>query len=113
MARPEKNTVDYFPKWNPNWKLLEILNDSKDRKIAFKKFRNSSSSFIKKIEVRSYILNKYNHKCNECNSIFNLEIDHIISVLQCFKTYCFEYCNTEKNLQVLCKKCNSKKQPIQ
>ena len=80
-----------------------------DENLAFKTFRNTSSAFISNKYVRSYIFNKYKNKCNYCDSIENLEIDHIKSVCRCFKNNLIDYCNTKENLQLLCRKCNSSK----
>ena len=110
MARPKKNT-NHFPKWKPNWKLTRILNDAIDRKYAFKKCRNSSSAFIKRSDVRNLILQKSNSKCAQCSSKENLQVDHIESVLSCFKSNPFEFCNSYENLQILCKTCNTSKAP--
>ena len=52
--------------------------------------------------VRDRILKKYNYKCVECNSIENLEVDHIIPLSRGGK-------DDEINKQVLCRKCNRKK----
>lgn len=110
MARPERNTVDYFPKWNPSRKLLNTLQDYIDGKEAFKKFRSSCSAFIKKESVRTFVF-KNNDKCIICFSKENLQIDHIKSVYRCFLDGNFYFCNTQKNLQVLCRKCNTSKLP--
>lgn len=111
MARPQRNTVDYFPEWKPTRRVLNIIDDSIDRNLAFKAFRQSSSNFIKKHLVRKIILEKYNHKCCECLSENRLQIDHKISVYRCFKNKLFNHCNTEFNLQILCGSCNAAKLP--
>jgi hypothetical protein len=50
-------------------------------------------------EARNRILDKYNHKCNNCGSTERLEIDHIIPISKGGR-------EDEINMQVLCKKCN-------
>ena len=109
MARSKKNNV-YFPLWNPQKSTLrkiEVLN----KKEAFIVFRNSCSAFIKKIDVRAYVLDKYLNECVLCNSTKDLQIDHIISVYSHFNNDLFTECNLESNLQVLCRKCNTSKLP--
>jgi len=97
-----------FPAWEPHYRVEEKFYGS-DKK-NYKALRYSSSSFIKKPKVREFIFNKNKHRCVECGSTDNLQVDHIISVYQAFrekslipKLNCFE------NLQVLCKRCNSSK----
>ena len=111
MARPGKNTIEYFPKWEPTRITLLRIFDSVDKKIAFKSFRQSSSAFIKKIIVRNFILKKYNNECVICGSNNKLEIDHIKSVWFCFHNNLIYGCNIESNLQLLCNKCNTSKLP--
>lgn len=53
-------------------------------------------------ELRNRLLKKFENKCVKCESILNLQIDHILPFSLGGKT-------TEDNLQVLCKKCNLKK----
>ncbi|MGB0896857.1 MAG: HNH endonuclease [Flavobacteriaceae bacterium] len=108
MARPQRNNV--FPKWNPQKASISRFK-SIDRKIAYKTFRNSSSGFIKRSDVRDYLLLKYSNECVLCNSEENLQIDHIVSVYEHFKLGLLHECNLEANLQVLCRKCNTSKLP--
>lgn len=108
-GRKDKNVVDYFPKWNPQRNTILRIKNSMNVKDAFEAFRNSSSSFIANKKVRSIIFKKYNYKCAYCCSVHNLQIDHKISVAYCFYNGIISYCNTEKNLQVLCSKCNASK----
>lgn len=53
-------------------------------------------------EVRQYILNRDNHKCQHCSSTQKLEIDHIIPLVQ-------GGTNDLSNLQTLCLTCNRQK----
>lgn len=53
-------------------------------------------------KMRDRVLKKYKHKCKECGSTKNLEIDHIIP-------FSIGGTTDKKNLQVLCKVCNLKK----
>lgn len=108
MARQEKNTVE-FPEWNPHRYTKAKIFDSIDNKIAFKAFRSSSSGFINNPIVREIIFSKDNYKCVQCGSSENLQIDHIMSVLNCFKNKLIYQCNTEENLQTLCNSCNASK----
>jgi len=109
MEIPKKNIG--FPLWNPNRRFVLLLDDYIDKKEAFKKFRSSSSGFISNKTLRDVLLVKFNNKCVLCNSAEQLQIDHIESVLSCFNREKFNFCNTEDNLQVLCKKCNTSKTP--
>lgn len=111
MARPERNTVDYFPKWNPQKYTMNRIINGMDKKISLKLFRSSSSGFIKNPKVRNIILEKCDNKCVLCGSINNLQIDHIKSVYSCFINNLIDFCNTEENLQILCIKCNTSKLP--
>ena len=52
--------------------------------------------------VRKRILDRDGHKCQNCASVENLQIDHIIPL--CRGGY-----EEESNMQVLCQKCNLKK----
>ena len=110
MARPQRNNNPSFPIWNPQRATLSRIKGF-DKKIAYKSFRNSSSGFIKRKDVRDYLFEKYSNECVLCNSKKNLQIDHIFSVLHHFRYGLFSECNTEENLQVLCKKCNTSKLP--
>lgn len=106
MARPERNNVD-FPKWNPTRLTKSRIFDNKSTEMAFKYFRASSSAFGKNKNVRMFLLEKYKNKCPICFNSENLEVDHISSVYSCFRSKLFEFCNSEKNLQILCNRCNS------
>jgi len=64
--------------------------------IGKKKRRSLSKAVFKRL------LEKYNFKCNSCNSTENLSIDHIKPVSKGGK-------DTFDNLQILCKSCNSRK----
>ena len=106
----ERNNVDYFPVWNPQRGTIHKIKNL-DKKRSFKVFRSSSSGFIKRTDVRMYLLNKYNDECVLCNSETNLQVDHILSVFAHFKDSAFGECNLESNLQILCRKCNASKLP--
>lgn len=107
----ESNINLIFPKWNPRFITVFTIYESIDRKKAFNFFRNSSSGFIKNNIVRKSILSKSNNSCAICSSNLNLQIDHIISVKNCFENEKFDFCNTYENLQILCLKCNTSKKP--
>jgi len=98
-----------FPKWNPTRLTKSRIFDNLSKESAFKYFRSSSSAFGKNKKVRLYLLEKFNGECSVCKSVDNLEVDHKISVFNCFFTSLIDYCNTEDNLQILCKRCNNYK----
>ena len=108
MARPQRNNV--LPEWNPQRASVSRFK-SLDKKIAYKTFRNSCSGFIKRSDVREYLLLKYLNECVLCNSKDDLQINHILSVYSHFKNGLIYECNLEDNLQVLCRKCNTSKLP--
>jgi 5-methylcytosine-specific restriction endonuclease McrA len=111
--------IQLFPIWKPlgptirAFKRSRIAIDWNERyQLAYKPLRNSSSCFIKKPEVRNYILARDGNRCKKCGSEEFLQIDHIISVYACVKGLIpFEKLNHESNLQVLCRTCNSAKNP--
>ena len=107
MARPIKQ----FPVWNPSRITLKRLGNI-NPKIRYNALRNSSSAFIKRKDVREFILKRDNFKCVQCGSTDSLEIDHINSVYSVhIGKYDIQKLNTEQNLQTLCKQCNSSKMP--
>lgn len=95
--------------WKPSYLLSIHLFDSIDKNESFKKFRSASSSYISNKYVRRYIYSKYNSKCFICSSIDDLQIDHKVSVKNCFVSNRILFCNSISNLQLLCKKCHFKK----
>jgi len=111
MAGIQKNNGYIFPKWLPQKISASRIRSSMDKKDALKCFRNSSSGFIKKNDLRVYLFEKFKNKCVKCSSMDKIQIDHIISVKRCFDNQLFDFCNTEENLQVLCMKCNTTKLP--
>ena len=111
MARPKKQTVDYFPEWKP-LRLTLIKFQSMDFKIRYMAIRNSSSAFIKRHDVREIIFKRDNYKCVLCGSILDLQVDHTVSVYQVAKNkYPIEKLNVKSNLMTLCYKCNAGKAP--
>jgi len=63
--------------------------------------RGVASNFIKRQDVRSFIMNRDNFKCRFCGSTDNLTIDHIIPVvINGIES------NHPDNFRVLCKSCN-------
>lgn len=110
MTRPNKQGLDYFPKWNPQ--RITENKFSFGFKIRYKYLRNSSSGFIKKKTVKDIIMKACNYCCAVCGNTNDLQIDHIISVYQvAIKAHPIEKLNTKENLQALCKPCNSRKNP--
>lgn len=111
MARPNKTGIDYFPICKPHRILLSRLGSS-DSKIRYNSYRNISSGFIKRKDVREIILKRDDNKCVSCGSTESLQIDHIISVYSAFVNNMSIYeLNSKDNLQVLCRKCNASKSP--
>ena len=108
MARPKQ---DGLPKWNPRRTSFQKMK-SDNFKVRYKALRSASSNFIKRKDVRDYLLKKYDHKCYICGSSENLQIDHIVSVYR-FAIDILEATslNSEENLAVICMKCNSAKSP--
>lgn len=108
MARPRQ---DGFPTWKPRRVTVQKIK-SDNLKERYKALRNASSNFIKRKDVRNYILSKYNNRCYICGSSCDLQVDHIISVYK-FATEKLEpfLLNSEDNLAAICKKCNSAKRP--
>jgi 5-methylcytosine-specific restriction endonuclease McrA len=109
MIQSENNIQSNFPTWEMTKMVRFHLFDGMDRKLAYKKFRNSCGNFISKKVVRTYVLEKFNYKCFYCDSVNNLQVDHIVSVYRCFWNNNYDYCNTEINLQILCRSCNVRK----
>jgi 5-methylcytosine-specific restriction endonuclease McrA len=95
-----------FPVWNPQRATL-VKMDSLDFKIRLKAARNSSSSFIKKEDVRSLVFARDGHMCVLCNSTDNLQIDHKVSVYACAKNSDYSNLNSFENLRTLCGSCNA------
>lgn len=102
--------IEFFPLWKPHFRTEEKFY-SKNRQ-GYKSLRYSSSSFIKRKEVQTAIMEKCNRKCVACGSVQNLQIDHIISVYQAYlNKSLISQLNTYQNLQILCGKCNASKPP--
>ena len=111
MARPQKDGLDYFPKFNPQ-RITESRIGSSDFRIRYKALRSASSGFIKRKDVRQIVLTTYGNKCTKCGSAYDLEIDHIVSVYLCAKGYInVKDLNVFNNLTVLCSKCNAGRCP--
>jgi len=103
--------INEFPKWKPyRYTVKRFKNNVYE--VRYQALKNSSSSFIKRLDVRNYIFKKHNNQCINCGSIENLTIDHIVSIYRVAKNKLdFEFLNSEENLTVLCKSCNSAKTP--
>lgn len=69
---------------------------------AYKPRRRRSSAYIQRRDVRQAIFDRDKHRCKKCKCEDDLTIDHIISVKNGGD-------NSDENLQVLCRSCNSKK----
>jgi 5-methylcytosine-specific restriction endonuclease McrA len=101
-----------FPKWTPlRGSYKRFFNN--EFSVRYMALKSSSYAFIRKDDVRKHILNKNNIVCAECGTKENLTIDHKFSIYAAAKnTKLISILNTKGNLQVLCKRCNSKKAPI-
>lgn len=111
MARPLKSGLDYFPLWKPQ-RITEQRFYSSDFMTRYKALRNSSNAFIRRKDVRNYILSKNNNQCVICGETKNLEVDHKASVYLCAKGLIdIDHLNVKENLTVLCKKCNAGRCP--
>lgn len=111
MARPTKEGLEYFPKWNPNW-VTKTRIASKEQSKRYRALLGSSSAFVNKKKVREYIFKRDNYKCVFCGSKESLTVDHIISVYRVSKyPELIKILNTEGNLQTACNKCNAGKNP--
>lgn len=108
MARPKQ---DGFPEWKPQRNTIQKIT-SDNFKERYKTLRNASSNFVKRADVRNYILSKYGNKCYICGSSDDLQVDHIISVYKFAANKMNPFTlNSEENLAAICQKCNSAKQP--
>ena len=102
MVNNLRNNVDY----NPQSKAYYSKRKSK------KYYRNSSSGYISRKEVREFILERDKNKCVKCDNTKELHIDHVIPVLYGFNNNISLYIiNNINNLQTLCRKCNCSKSP--
>ena len=111
MPRPQRHDVGYFPQWSPQ-KFTMMKIESYDFKEKLKALRNSSSSFIKRQDVKRAVFEKTNYKCALCGSKNDLQVDHIESVYKCARgKYPVEKINLLENLQALCSSCNARKKP--
>ena len=111
MIQSKKQNIDYFPKWKPQMGTLGMLSNISE-KVRYKALRNSSSAFIKRMDVRSMIFSRDGYKCVICGSSDDLQIDHIHSVYSVIKgKFPIEKLNTIENLRTLCMHCNASKIP--
>ncbi len=111
MGRPEKQGIDYFPLWRPQM-VTKRKFTSMDFKVRLESLRNSSSAFIKRIDVRKIVFNRDSDMCVLCGAKHQLSIDHVVSVYRAaMGAFPIEKLNTKENLQTLCRCCNSKKNP--
>ena len=100
-----------FPQWNPLRLTVKRFKHDKFR-IRYIALRNSSNAFISKKPVRDYIFKKFGYKCTSCGSESNLCIDHVIPVCTVAESKLdYRILNTEENLTILCRSCNSIKSP--
>lgn len=110
MARPIKSGLE-FPKWKPMNRSMDNMNNC-DFSVRYQAARNSSSSFIRRNDVRNYIFSRDGHKCTKCSSTEYLQVDHVVSVYQyVVDRLDFEGLNKLSNLTTLCRKCNASKLP--
>lgn len=77
-------------------------NLKKENERIYQIPRKKAQKFISNPEVREQIFNKYGAACLRCGSTEKLSIDHVVPVAKGGE-------NHVKNLQPLCKSCNSRK----
>ena len=70
----------------------------------FERFEKINPVYREQIpeEVRMYVWRRDNGRCVKCNNDKDLEFDHIIPISEGGS-------NTERNIQLLCSKCNKEK----
>lgn len=79
-------------------------------KALLKYLRHCASNYIKRKEVRQFVLERDNHQCIICHCTEGLQVDHKVSVYRGWKENIpIEEINSVKNLQTLCIKCNAGK----
>lgn len=111
MARPNEECGFYFPTWKPRFGTAKKFKSENFRE-RYKALRIASDNFIKRKDVRDYIFNKYNGKCYLCGAKRDLQIDHIKSVYEVARKMTdIDSLNSENNLALICRKCNSSKTP--
>lgn len=86
------------------FKIFKFQYDNfyKIKNLEAEEPRIIAQKFIGKKNIRNFIFKRDKFKCLNCNSLFNLTIDHITPISKCGE-------NKISNLQTLCKSCNSKK----
>lgn len=90
LRKPDQTTYPIFKA------ALAIANQTKTAKVDLKKTRHITR------DVRQTIWRQYGGRCAECNATDYLEFDHIIPVAKGGS-------NSESNVQLLCRRCNSRK----
>lgn len=109
MTNKLNENINYDKRYCWNTCLYQLAHILKFDYYSKKKYRVSSSGYIKKKFIREYIFKKYDNKCFFCNSKLELQIDHIKSVSWCYENKMLFECNHIDNLRLLCSKCNIKK----
>ena len=110
-------TENEFPIWRPRRHVQSIITQNyrhlfmENDRIKFRKaLRNSSSNFISRHDVRTFIFSRDGYKCIQCGSSENLQIDHKISVANYIDGFIsLSDLNSDSNLQTLCRHCNTSK----
>lgn len=104
MANPK---TEIFPVWKPR-KSHFLLSETMNKEDFVSYIRNSSYAFIKRVDVRNFILKRDDYKCVLCGSKENLHIDHVKRISDVNLNNYREY-NKENSLQTLCNSCNARK----
>ncbi|MFW6312033.1 MAG: HNH endonuclease [Nanoarchaeota archaeon] len=123
LAKKNKTHVEIFGEKEALRRKLKVKKigyqnrgrKRKDMVEKWKKIKQNSDELLKKSirnirkrpsyqKWRLKILERYNYTCCICNSIKNLEVDHIKPILE-YPELMFD----ENNGQVLCRKCHLKK----
>lgn len=111
MARPGKHDSDHFPFWKPQRHTVSVFRCGNTNKI-YKALRNSSSAFIKRLDVRYFVFSRDNNSCVICGSKNKIQVDHIISVYKVSRNLnLLKMLNDKNNLRTLCYSCNAKISP--
>lgn len=88
-----------------NWYNLKLAKNKylKSRESdEYTRRRNEACIFTSKSKVREWVFDKYGKECLNCGSTDRIALDHVVPVSKGGE-------NSLKNLQPLCKRCNSKK----
>lgn len=94
---------EYYPKMKVDFDIIAKLEEAKQKEIIedLEEIEKQASRYIPQ-SVKNNVWNRDKGQCVECGSKEFLEYDHIVPFSK-------GGANTERNLQLLCEKCNRKK----